>query len=215
MGQEATKFESVSGVYEDLPAAHIDDEPISLFGEWYRTAVEAGLYLPEAMTLATCTPDGKPRARIVLLKRFDQRGFVFFTNFDSCKGIELSAKPHAALLLHWHILQRQVRIEGRVEKLSDQDSFAYFRTRPRGSRIGAWASLQSQPLDSRQELERRVAQHTMEFENKEIPLPPFWGGFLVVPECIEFWQGRMDRLHERVVFARKNEDSWTARMLYP
>ncbi len=215
MPQEATEYDAASQVYADLPGARVDDEPISLFGKWFSRASEAGLYLPEAMTLATCTPEGKPKARIVLLKRFDARGFVFFTNFASHKAAELAAQPHAALLLHWKTLQRQVRIEGPVEKLAEEDSVTYFRTRPRGSCIGAWASLQSQPLSSRHKLERRVARFEKDFMGKEVPLPPFWGGFLVVPERMEFWQGRENRLHERVAFTRTIEGTWAAELLYP
>lgn len=203
------------GILSDLPGARLDSDPIELFASWFSAAVRAGIYLPEAMTLATCDSKNRPRARIVLLKRFDERGFVFYTNYSSHKAGELDANAHAALVLHWSTLQRQVRIEGSVTKLSQEASAEYFQTRPRGSRIGAWASRQSSQLESREQLINRVAEHTQEFDGREIPLPPFWGGYLVNPVRIEFWQGRKSRLHERVVFTRKGQEPWQAHMLYP
>ena len=203
------------GILTELPGARLDSDPFELFASWFSTAVRAGIYLPEAMTLASCDSENRPRARIVLLKRFDERGFVFFTNYASQKARELEANAHAALVLHWSVLQRQVRIEGSVTKLSQEESNKYFQTRPRGSRIGAWASRQSARLESRSQLLHRVEQHTGEFEGQEIPLPPFWGGYLLNPVRIEFWQGRKSRLHERVVFTRKNQEPWQAHMLYP
>ena len=203
------------GILSELPAADPEDNPFILFESWFDEAVRTDIYLPEAMTLATCTENGRPRARIVLLKRFDQRGFVFFTNYTSHKARELTTNPYAALVLHWGILQRQIRIEGPVTKFPTEESAAYFRTRPRGSRIGAWASRQSASLKSRQELVDRVTRHTQEFANTDVPLPPFWGGYLLSPSCMEFWQGRKDRLHERVVFTREASGPWHAEMLYP
>ena len=203
------------GMMSKMPAARLTDNPIELFASWFNDASKARVCLPESMTLATCDSEGRPRARIVLLKRFDERGFVFFTNYTSPKANELEACPHAALVLHWNILQRQVRIEGSVDKLPRQTSADYFQTRPRGSRIGAWASKQSTVLESRDELLSRVQSRTKEFQNQEVPLPPFWGGYCLAPSRIEFWQGRKSRLHERVEFTRDQEGAWSARMLYP
>lgn len=203
------------GLVTNLPAARLDDDPVELFASWFQTAMQARIYLPEAMTLATCDAEGRPRARIVLLKRFDERGFVFFTNYASHKAEELALNPRAALVLHWNVLERQIRIEGSVERLSSVESDEYFRTRPRGSRIGAWASRQSSQLSARQELLDRVEQTEQEFEDQVVPVPPFWGGYLLAPLRIEFWQGRRSRLHERVVFTRENQGAWQAQLLYP
>ncbi len=202
------------GVARGLPDAAADQDPLTLFHRWFDAARQSGLMLPEAMCLATATPDGKPSARMMLLKGADQRGFVFFTNYDSRKGDELAANARAALVLHWAILERQVRIEGIVQRLDGEESFAYFRTRPRGSRIGAWASQQSRPLGARTELEARVRETARRFPGDDVPLPPFWGGFRLIPERIEFWQGRMDRLHDRLVFER-TDGGWRAIRLYP
>ena len=202
------------GVTAGLPEATADRDPIDLFGEWFEAAMEAGLYLPEAMTLATCTPDGRPSARMVLLKGFDARGFVFYTNYGSRKAVELIENPHAALVLHWGVLQRQVRIEGTVTKVSEEESYAYFSSRPRGSRIGAWASKQSALLEERQTLEERVKEYEKQFEGSDVPLPPFWGGFRIAPARVEFWQGRANRLHDRLVFVQ-GSDGWETVRLYP
>ncbi len=194
-----------------------DEDPIDLVRDWYRTAEECGLFLPEAMTLATSTPDGRPSARLVLLKGIDDRGFRFFTNYESRKSTELEANPRAALTLHWAVLERQVRIEGSVERLSSEESYEYYRTRDRGSRIGAWASKQSRPLPQRSELEAAVASEKARFDGEgDIPLPPFWGGYRVVPTSIEFWQGRANRLHDRWLFERGADDAaWAVGRLYP
>ena len=202
------------GVTAGLPEATADRDPIDLFGEWFEAATEAGLYLPEAMTLATCTPDGRPSARMVLLKGFDARGFVFYTNYGSRKAVELIENPHAALVLHWGVLQRQVRIEGTVTKVSEEESYAYFSSRARGSRIGAWASKQSALLEERQTLEERVKEYEKQFEGSDVPLPPFWGGFRIAPARVEFWQGRANRLHDRLVFVQ-GTDGWETVRLYP
>jgi pyridoxamine 5'-phosphate oxidase len=198
-----------------LPDPGPDADPLALFGQWFEAAREAGLFLPEAMTLATADPDGRPSARMVLLKQFDDEGFTFFTNFGSRKAAELDANPHAALVFHWAILERQVRIEGRAERLDEAHSTAYFRTRPRGSQLGAWASEQSRPLARRQDLEARYREADERFAGKEIPLPPFWGGYRVRPERMEFWQGRVSRLHDRWVWRRGMEPGWTIERLYP
>ena len=202
------------GLTRGLPDADPGLDPIELFGQWFDVAREAGILLPEAMTLATASADGAPSARMVLLKGFGEDGFEFYTNLGSRKADELTANPRAALCFHWGVLQRQVRIEGGVEQLSPEVAAAYFRTRPRGSRIGAWASRQSQPLEEREALERRVRELERRFEGGEVPLPGFWGGYRLDPRRIEFWQGRADRLHDRLVFQRE-EDGWSTRRLHP
>ena len=202
------------GVFTGLDETTAGEDPVRLFSEWYREAREAGLYLPESMALATATPDGRPSVRLVLLKGHDERGFVFFTNYESRKARELAANSHAALAFHWPILQRQVRIEGTVEKISEDASFAYFRTRPRGSRIGAWASPQSEPIGGREVLMERVREFGARFEGSDVPLPPYWGGYRVRPGRIEFWQGRVNRLHDRFLFERDGE-AWSVRRLAP
>ncbi len=202
------------GVARGLPEAAADRDPVDLFGEWFEAARRAGLLLPEAMAVATTSKDGQPSVRMMLLKAFDRRGFVFYTNYDSRKAGELAAHPRAALLFHWAALQRQVRVEGPVTKLSADESFAYFRTRPRGSRLGAWASRQSEPLPDRHSLEARFRQYERQYEGAEVPLPPFWGGYRVAPQRIEFWQGRANRLHDRLLFVREGE-GWQTMRLYP
>ncbi len=202
------------GVTTGLPQASADRDPIELFGEWFAQAERAGIMLPEAMTLATASRDGKPSARMVLLKGFDARGFVFYTNFQSRKGLELESNPYVALVFHWTVLERQVRIEGAVERTTPDESYAYFRTRLRGSRIGAWASKQSSTLESRAHFDERVAEAEKKFAGADVPLPPFWGGFRVVPNSFEFWQGRVNRLHDRLCFDRR-DDAWVTRRLYP
>ncbi|MCY4224910.1 MAG: pyridoxamine 5'-phosphate oxidase [Bacteroidetes bacterium] len=199
----------------DLPAADPDQDPIRQFDQWFSFAKESAIYLPEAMTLATSTEDGSPSARIVLLKDVSQKGFVFFTNYESRKGHELEANPKAALVIHWAILERQVRIEGQVEKISSKESDAYFQSRPRGSRIGAWASRQSRQLTDRTQLEQRVLDYQQLYAEKDIALPPYWGGFRVVPERIEFWQGRESRLHERLVYTKSPSGQWSTHLLFP
>jgi pyridoxamine 5'-phosphate oxidase len=196
-----------------IPEAAESRNPIEVFEEWYREAALAGLPLPEAAALGTATPDGQPSVRMILLKGVESRGFVFFTNYESRKAVELAANPRAALTFHWPGLERQVRVEGRVKRITRKESAAYFETRPRGSRIGAWASHQSQPLGSRGELEERV-RHFEEKYPDEVPLPRFWGGYVLRPVRIELWQGRPDRLHERLLFERRGT-GWSALRLYP
>jgi pyridoxamine 5'-phosphate oxidase len=191
-------------------------DPFTQFQRWWQDALEARLPQPEAMTLATCTADGKPSARMVLLRGFDERGFVFYTNYQSRKGQELLAHPLAALVLYWEPLDRQVRIEGRVEKTSPDESDLYFQQRPRGSRLGAWASPQSQQLQDREELERLYQEVEERFAGDgPVPRPPDWGGFRVVPAVIEFWQGRPNRLHDRLRFRREQGQPWTRERLAP
>lgn len=189
-------------------------DPLDLFHRWFDQARAHGIELPESVALATATPDGRPSVRMVLLKNADHRGFTFFTNYESRKAGELEANPHAALCFHWKELDRQVRVTGTVERVPEKESRDYFVSRPAGSRLGAWASDQSRPLASRSELEARLAEVRARFGNGEIPLPPFWGGYRVTPERIEFWQGRRDRLHDRIAFDRDGND-WQAVRLYP
>jgi pyridoxamine 5'-phosphate oxidase len=207
-------FTAGKGVVRGLTEEEAGSDPFVLFDRWFREAREAGLYLPESMALATSTADGKPSVRQILLKDFDERGFVFYTNYDSRKGLEIAENPRAALAVHWPILQRQVRIDGRVEKTSTGESETYFATRPHGSRIGAWASDQSSVLGSREELELRFRETRKRFGAGAVPLPPFWGGYRVIPETVEFWQGRANRLHDRVRFTRGPAE-WTIDRLYP
>jgi pyridoxamine 5'-phosphate oxidase len=202
------------GVAGGIPEAAEDGDPIELFGSWFDAARESGILLPEAVTLATASPEGLPSARMVLLKSVDARGFVFFTNYDSRKADELEANPNAALCFHWAVHQRQVRVNGTVERISEEESLAYFRTRGLGSQIGAWASQQSRPLSDRNVLEQRVRELQAEFPKEDVPLPPFWGGYRIDAKVIEFWQGRADRLHDRLVFTRE-ADGWSTQRLYP
>ena len=202
------------GVLIENEALTETNDPISFFNVWLKKAQDTGIVLPESMSISTCTPEGRPSSRMVLLKEVDSEGFVFFTNYDSRKAGDLEANPFAALLFHWNILQRQVRIEGRVERISSAQSNAYFQSRGRGSRIGAWASHQSQELDDRQTLVEKVKYFEEKFAGKEIPLPEFWGGYRVIPESIEFWQGKADRLHDRFVY-QPTEKNWTVKRLNP
>lgn len=194
-----------------IPAA---SDPTGLFQDWLAEAARTEPNDPNAMTVATCTPEGRPSARIVLLKDVDARGFVFYTNKEGRKGRELLDNPFAALLFHWKTLGRQVRVEGGVEGVTDDEADAYYATRPRISRLGAWASEQSRPLLSRADLERRVAEFDARFPGESIPRPPHWSGFRVVPDRVEFWQDMPFRLHDRRVYTRAGE-GWTAEALYP
>lgn len=192
------------------------DDPFALFAEWLDEASETEPNDPNAMCLATIGLDGIPNARMVLLKGVDRDGFVFYTNLESRKGTELSATPHAALCFHWKSLRRQVRVRGTVSRVSEEDADAYFASRARDSRIGAWASKQSRPLESRFALEKAVARYAAKFAVGAIPRPPYWSGFRVVPLVIEFWHERPFRLHERACFERISADAtWTRTRLYP
>jgi pyridoxamine 5'-phosphate oxidase len=191
-----------------------DEDPIALFEAWLKEAEAAEPNDPNAMCLATTTPEGFPSARMVLLKGVDARGFVFYTNLESRKGGELAANPQAALCFHWKSLRRSVRIEGRVEAVTSAEADAYYATRPRGSRIGAWASKQSRPLESRMALEMRVAEYGLRYPLGAIPRPDFWSGFRVLPRRVEFWRDMPFRLHERRVFHR-GEPGWSIEALYP
>ena len=192
------------------------DEPLRLFADWFAEAKRSEPVNPEAMTLATVDADGLPNARMVLLKGFDERGFVFYTNLDSVKGRELAAAPKAALTFYWKSLQRQVRLRGKVEPVAAAEADAYFATRPRGAQIGAWASKQSHPLESRMAFEKAIAIHAAKFGIGSVPRPPWWSGFRVVPQEIEFWQERPFRLHDRLAFTRSSPAApWSKTRLYP
>ena len=190
------------------------DDPFALFDAWYAEAKAAEINDPDAMALATATAGSAPSVRVVLLKGYGPGGFTFYTNADSRKGEELAANPQAALLFHWKALRRQVRIEGSVDEVGPTEADAYFATRSRDSQLGAWASDQSRPLDSRETFESRYDEMTKRFEGQDVPRPPRWSGFRVVPERIEFWNDRAHRLHERRLFTRSG-GGWTQGLLYP
>jgi pyridoxamine 5'-phosphate oxidase len=191
------------GLLRGLSEEAAGPDPIALFGEWFEAAQRAGLILPEAMSVATATADGVPSARMMLLKDYGEEGFVFYTNYESRKGTELTGNPRAALLFWWPPLQRQIRIEGTVERISEEDSARYFQTRPRGSRLCAWASAQSSVVDDRNHLEQSFRKQQALFKGSEVSLPPFWGGLRLIPQRIEFWQGRLNRLHDRLLYTRE------------
>jgi pyridoxamine 5'-phosphate oxidase len=198
-----------------LRRADLHSDPFKQFGAWFAAALAADIRDVNAMSLATATPDGKPSVRIVLLKSFDERGFTFFTNYDSEKGKQLEANPHASLNFFWPKLERQIRISGSVERTSREDSAAYFHSRPPGSRLGAWVSKQSEVIDSRQILDARLDQMEERFADGEIPLPPHWGGYRLKPDQIEFWQGRPNRLHDRFRYSRQVDGAWQIDRLAP
>ena len=198
-----------------LTEADAGDDPFALFHRWFADALAAELTDPNAMILATATPDGFPSARAVLLKALDGRGFTFFTNYDSRKGREMAANPRVALVFLWHQLERQVRVEGTVEVVTPVESDAYFVNRPLGSRLGAWASPQSAVIPDRTFLERQHAELMAKYPDGNVPRPPNWGGYRVIPAVIEFWQGRPSRLHDRIAFARQPDGSWKRERLAP
>ena len=202
-------------VREGLDRADLDPDPILQFERWFRQANDGGLLMPNAMSLATVDTDGQPSLRTVLLKFFDERGFVFYTNYGSRKARELEANPKASLLFPWLDLERQVVIVGFTERVSTAESVKYFLSRPRGSQLGAWVSDQSQIITSRQMLLSKFEEMKRKFHEREVPLPSFWGGYRVVPRAVEFWQGRENRLHDRFVYTRAAGDSWEIERLAP
>lgn len=197
---------------EKLSESSVDDDPVKQFEAWFEKAIEADITDANAMTLSSASKEGQPSSRIVLLKGVDEKGFRFYTNYASRKAKELAVNPHASLCFYWAPHERQVRIEGKVERLSRQDSAEYFRQRPRLSQLGAWASNQSNRVSSRKELESQFKEIKERFAGKDVPLPDFWGGYLLKPERIEFWQGREGRLHDRICYKKKAEGWETFRL---
>jgi pyridoxamine 5'-phosphate oxidase len=197
-----------------LREADVDPDPLRQFASWFDEARQAGAMMPEAAAIATASADGAPSVRMVLVKQFDQRGFVLFTNYESRKGTELSENPRAALLFYWELLGRQVRIEGAVERVSEEETSQYVRARPRGSQLSALASPQSRVVDRRETVEALVADLASRYEGQDLPLPESWGGFRVIPESFEFWQHREDRLHDRLRYTR-GEAGWEVARLAP
>jgi pyridoxamine 5'-phosphate oxidase len=205
----------VAQVAEALDEKLVDRNPVELFQRWFSDANAAGLPLPEAMTLATSTADGKPSARVVLLKQIDENGFVFFTNYQSAKARDLDSNPQAALVFYWPQLERQVRVEGKVTRTSPGESDKYFQTRPRESQIGALASPQSEVISSREVLQQRAEELEQIYEGREIERPAHWGGYRLTPGRIEFWKGRIGRLHDRILYEHQRDGSWTISRLAP
>jgi pyridoxamine 5'-phosphate oxidase len=202
---------------QGLDTPDLAEDPVEMFQRWFDATVEAGLHEPNAMVVATVSADGRPSARLVLLKGLDERGFVFYTNLASRKGRDIEANPAVSLLFPWHDLQRQVRVEGVASRVTAEEDEAYFASRPRGSQLGAWASPQSEVVSSRSALDERYGGVLAQFADADdVPLPPFWGGFRVAPEAVEFWQGRKGRMHDRLVYRRSGvSGGWSVERLAP
>jgi pyridoxamine 5'-phosphate oxidase len=199
---------------KQLDERSVDPDPLAQFGKWFREAVEGQLPDANAFVLATATASARPSARVVLLRNFNEKGFSFYTNYNSRKGKELEENPFGALTFFWHQLERQVRIEGRLVKQSAEESDLYFGSRPLGSKVGAWASPQSKIIRSRVELDKRYEELSLKYSSGEVPRPPYWGGYWLVPDLVEFWQGRPSRLHDRIVYTR-GEQGWSISRLAP
>lgn len=199
----------------ELRESDLDSNPFKQFQKWFDDALKADPIYANAMTLATATKDGRPSARMMLLKDFDENGFVFYTNCESHKGDHLTQNPRAAIVFWWSQLERQVRIEGNIEKVSDEEADAYFNSRPRGSQLGAWASEQSRVISSREVLDRRMQELEAKYRNQVIPRPPYWMGYRLVPVSIEFWQGRPNRLHDRLRYRLVEDGAWIIERLAP
>jgi len=208
----ASRYEHIG---KGLRRSDLDPNPIKQFANWFTTAIETGIRDVNAMSLATAGQDAKPSVRIVLLKSFDEDGFVFFTNYESEKGKQLEANPYAALGFYWIELDRQIRISGKVDKTSREESQTYFHSRPVGSQLSAWASRQSAVLDGRRVLDARMEEMNERFADKRVPLPPHWGGYRLKPDNMEFWQGRSNRLHDRFRYTRQSDGSWLIERLAP
>jgi len=208
----ASRYEHIG---KGLRRSDLNPDPIKQFANWFTTAIETGIRDVNAMSLATAGQDAKPSVRIVLLKSFDQDGFVFFTNYESEKGKQLEANPYAALGFYWIELDRQIRISGKVDKTSRKESQTYFHSRPVGSQLSAWASRQSAVLDGRRVLDARMEEMNERFADKRVPLPPHWGGYRLKPDNMEFWQGRSNRLHDRFRYTRQSDGSWLIERLAP
>jgi pyridoxamine 5'-phosphate oxidase len=199
---------------KELDEKNVELNPFSQFKVWFDEMLNSKLKEPTAFVLATSTPDGKPSARALLLKAFNENGFIFYTNYESRKGKELEANPYASMLFYWSELERQIRIEGKIEKVSQKTSEEYFITRPYKSRLGAWASHQSSVIGGRSEIIKKFFEYLIKFHSKNIPLPPFWGGYILFPDNFEFWQGRANRLHDRIRY-RKENSIWIIERLSP
>ncbi len=208
----ASRYEHIG---KGLRRSDLNPDPIKQFANWFTTAIETGIRDVNAMSLATAGQDAKPSVRIVLLKSFDEDGFVFFTNYESEKGKQLEANPYAALGFYWIELDRQIRISGKVDKTSRKESQTYFHSRPVGSQLSAWASRQSAVLDGRRVLDARMEEMNERFADKRVPLPPHWGGYRLKPDNMEFWQGRSNRLHDRFRYTRQSDGSWLIERLAP